>query len=434
MRWNIKRAAAVLAAGMLLCSLTACGEESSIRIVKSEGKEPEYLSFFSESSYAGSDIAKYWIDQLADKYEERIYVNHEGAFYYAQEGLSYRELLEKRLESSTPDDLYIIKAEDVIEFGKRGYWKDLSGMDFVENLSETALCQSTYDGKVFSVPLSFTGFGFYWNVTLLQEHGLTVPRNQKEFLEVCEKLREAGILPYGANKGYALTVPAMGTGLAALYQSADKPEKIAALNDGTAAISTYMQKGFEFLSDMIEKGYLDPQQALGANPGKEDVELFASGGCAFICLELCAAVQTEKTVDIQAEFTGLPLLEDGCIAVYGAKSRLCVNPGSEHLETALKFMEMVGTTEALDESAAIEGAMSCAKNSSLGAASVQQGMFKLLQQDGQIPNQDFELHFNTWENIRDVGREICGGISTREACEKLDELQQAEIAAYAGNG
>lgn len=434
MTGNIKKAAALLAAGILLCGLIACRGEDSIQIVQNKEKEPEYLSFFSSDSYADSDIAKYWIDQFAEQYEERVYVNHEGAAYYAEEGLSYRELLEKRLESSAPDDLYIINAEDVIEFHKKGYWMDLSGLDFVKNLSAAALSQSTYDGMVFSVPLSFTGFGFCWNVTLLKEHGLTVPGNRSEFLEVCARLKADGILPYGANKGYALTVPAMATGLAGLYQSADKQKRLADLNDGTTAISVYMKEGFEFLSGLIENGFLDPQQAMAAEPRKGDKELFLSGGCAFICMDLCAASQIADTETMEIRFTGLPLLEDGCIAVYGANSRLCVNPESAHLDTALRFIEMVGTKKSLDESAMLEHAMSSAKDSGMQLDSRQRDMCELLQQDGQIPNQDFELHFNTWENIRNVGREICGGIGAEEACRKLDELQRTEIAAYAGNG
>lgn len=60
----------------------------------------------------------------------------------------------------------------------------------------------------------------------------------------------------------------------------------------------------------------------------------------------------------------------------------------------------------------------------------QRNMFELLQQPGQIPNQDFSLHFNTWENIRDRGREICDGASGEEACERLDEIQLIELKAY----
>lgn len=425
-----KRAGALLAAGALLCCMVSCGQKKqSIQILEEPGVQPEYLSFFSSKSYEDSEITKYWSDRFAGQYHQQVYISHDGASYYAEEGLSYRELLEKRLRSSAPDDLYIINAEDVMDFDEKGYWMDLSEMDFVENLSDAALYQSTYRGKVFSVPLTITGFGFYWNVTMLEERGLSVPENLEEFLMVCEKLKADGILPYGANKGFALTVPAMCRGLAKLYNSPDQEQRIAALNSGAVPISSYMREGFAFLSLMIEKGYLDPVQAMNTIPHEGDVELFLKGECAFICSAMGEQLQQGKA--FRVELSGLPLLENGCIAVYGATSRLCVNPDSKHMETALKFIEMVGTPEALDQSAALSRMMSSARDSRLSATPAEQKMHDLLMQPGQIPNQDFSLHFNTWESIRDVGREICSGISVDEACAKLDELQTLELSKYA---
>lgn len=417
-------------AGVIFFSLVACGKENpTIHIVEENVNKPEYLSFFSASNFEGTDLAKYWIDHFAGQYNERLYVNHDGAAYYAEEGLSYRELLEKRLKSSSPDDLYIINAEDVLDFEKKGLWMDLSDMEFVDQLSEAALYQSMYNGKVFSVPLCFTGYGFCWNVTMLKKYGLSVPENLEEFLNVCEKLKAEGILPYGGNKGYALTVPAMCTGLAELYGSLDRDQRITALNSGEVLISTYIRQGFEFLALLIEKGYLDPEQAMGMEPGKENIDFFLNGNCAFICVELSVMSEIDKK-NFKTEFTGLPVLPNGCIMVYGTSSRLCVNPNSKHLDTALKFIEMVGTTEALDKSAILSNTMSSAKYSKAEVS--QQKAFELLRQPGQIPIQDFALHFNTWENIRNVCREICGGISVEEACAKLDELQRTELEIYAG--
>lgn len=431
MKTHLKKAGALcLSLVLLLWSGTACDSKSStLQLQDAPQAQPEYLSFFSSESLSGSDVGKYWSDHFTQTYNRDIFVSYDGATYYADEGLSYRELLEKRLQSTMPDDLYIINAEDVIEFQQKGYWMDLSGMDFVENLSDAALYQSTYDGKVFSVPLAFTGFGFYWNVDLLTEHGLEVPEDLDGFLNVCETLKGAGVLPYGANKGYALTVPAMCTGLEALYQSSDQGQRIADLNSGKTPISAYLRDGFEFLRLMIDRGYMDPQQALDTIPSQE-WDLFLSGGCAFICMKLSDTLNTDG---MQVEMTGLPVLPDGAVTVYGADVRLCVNPASPHLETALEFVEMVGTKQALDTSATLENAMSSAKDSQITVSSDKERMYGLLQSPGQIPNQDFALHFNTWENIRNISRTLCSGTSVEEACAQLDELQRTELEVYTGN-
>lgn len=432
LKWKMKKAGFVLLAGIIIFGTISCSSrESNIQIVEEPEEKPHYISFFAEKSLSQSDIGKYWSDRFVELYDQQVYVNYDGATYYKDKGLSYRELLEKRLESASPDDLYIINAEDVLAFEKKGYWQDLTDLDFVNNLSDAALYQSTYDGKVFSVPLTFTGFGFLWNAALLKEHGLTVPGNLSEFMAVCEKLKSDGILPYGANKGYSLTVPAMCKGFAKLYGSLDQRERIEALNRGETPVSSYMSEGFAFLEMMIGQGYLDPQQAMNATPRVEDIQLFKDGGCAFICVEMESVITDAELADYDLEYTGLPLLEDGCIAVYGADKRLCINPGTSELDTVLKFVEMVGTCEALDESALTQNKLSSAKDSKLIVPPIQEEMSELLKQPGQIPNQDFELHFNTWENIRDLGREICGGISAKEAGARLDEMQRIELELYA---
>ena len=66
----------------------------------------------------------------------------------------------------------MIHAEDVLEFDEKGYIYDMSALEFTGNLSHDALTQSTYNGKVFSIPLSYTGFGFIWNVDMLKQYGL----------------------------------------------------------------------------------------------------------------------------------------------------------------------------------------------------------------------------------------------------------------------
>ncbi|MFR6272331.1 MAG: hypothetical protein ACLUL2_02160 [Blautia sp.] len=109
-------------------------------------------------------------DVINPKTKGNIILYSDFADFYAEEGLSYRELLLKRMESGQADDLYIIPAEDVLEFDQKGFIYDLSDLDCISSLSEDALRQSTYNEKVFSVPLSYTGFGLIWNVDMLRQY------------------------------------------------------------------------------------------------------------------------------------------------------------------------------------------------------------------------------------------------------------------------
>lgn len=426
MKSKLKRIAALFAALMLTAAAAGCSG-AKITLIDDVDTNPVYLNFFSLNEISESNVAKYWSERFTERYNKRVYINYEGASYYAGENMLYRELLVKRLESSSPDDLYIINAEDVLEFDKKGFWMDLSDMAFIENLSEAALYQSTYNGKVFSLPLSFTGYGFVWNVDILKRLGLTVPHGLAEFLNVCEKVKNSGILPYGANMGYALTVPAMGVGLSELYSKADVTQEINALNNG-APISNYMLKGYEFLAMMMERGYIDPEQAINTTPREGDYDMFLRGECAFICSTL--GEFREKDVSFEWRQTGLPLLEDGCVSVYGANNRLCVNPDTKNLAAVREFIEMLGTPDALAVSANLDHAISAAKNGGAAEHRAEAQLAALLRTSSQIPNQDFALHFNTWESIRNAARTLCTGSTPLEACAVLDAKQIADLESY----
>ena len=74
------------------------------------------------------------------------------------------------------------------------------------------------------------------------------------------------------------------------------------------AISEYMEKGFDFLQMMIDKGYMNPDRALETLPKKEEEKsFFANGNCAFIC-----AIYSGKALEgypFEIAMTPLPVLE-----------------------------------------------------------------------------------------------------------------------------
>ena len=279
-----------IAALAALCLIAGCSAKpAGPEVYLDDRNEEVVITLFAQGATVSELIQQCFNEEINQQQEKTLILYSDSANFYADEGLSYRELLLKRMESGEADDLYIIPAEDVLEFDREGYIYDLSGMDFVGSLSDEALKQSTYNGKVFSLPLTYTAFGFLWNVDLLHQYGLEIPENLTEFLDVCETLKQNGVLPYGANMDYGLSLLAMSTGLAPLYRDADKDQKLAQLAAGTLPISDYMREGFTFLKQMIDKGYLNVEQALTTEPNRdEEISRFREGQCAFIS-SICRA-------------------------------------------------------------------------------------------------------------------------------------------------
>ena len=77
---------------------------------------------------------------------------------------------------------------------------DLSSEDYVSNIQESYL-QMVYDvnkdkeEKVYGVPYATNASGVIYNVDKFKEHGIEIPKTWDEFIDVLEKLQDAGEQP-----------------------------------------------------------------------------------------------------------------------------------------------------------------------------------------------------------------------------------------------
>lgn len=428
MKWTGRKAAAGLLV-VLLCS--GCAKREKEPQVYIADNEPEVvISLFSQGNEVPQAVSDCCTKVINPRYGSNIIVYSDYADFYGDEGISYRELLQKRMESGLPDDLYIITAEDVLEFDRRGFIYDLSELSCISSLSEDALQQSICNGKVFSVPLSYTSFGLIWNVDMLRQNGLKVPENMEEFWNVCETLKGNGILPYGGNRDFGISVPVMCAGLGPLYRDPQSGELTAALASGETPVSTYMRDGFQFLQTMIDNEYLDVERTLSTLPDtEEEIAFFSEGNCAFIS-SICRTKAFSHDYPFQVEMTALPVLADGAICVVGAGHRLAVNPNSEHLNETLTIVENLCTVDTLNGFAESLGKVSSARGNKAATLPQADRLIACLSDSRQVPNQDFSLHFNTWNTIKELCVRLCEGAGVDEVCREYDKLQLEEIAVY----
>ena len=204
---------------------------------------------------------------------------------------------------------------------------------------------------------------------MLHKYELEIPNNLEEFWTVCETLKQNGVLPYGANSDFGLGVPAMCAGLYDIYQSDEADQLLNDLSEGITPVSTYMENGFSFVEEMIKNGYLDPEQALNTLPSsEEETRFFADENCAFI--------------------------------------------------------------SALDSIAKDLGKISSSKNATAPDIPESNDIISYVARGKQIPNQDFRLRFNVWNNVKELSLKVCQGTSPEDAAAEYDKRQAAEIKAY----
>lgn len=126
--------------------------------------------------------SKVWNDALLAKDDSKIHIIERTASYYSKDGEKedYRSYLDTQLKQDNDIDLYVVLDEDIKKLGDAGLFTNLSDLEGIDNLTKTALNTATYNDKIFAVPLVYAAYGMYWNVDVLNQYGLSVPKIKKK--------------------------------------------------------------------------------------------------------------------------------------------------------------------------------------------------------------------------------------------------------------
>ena len=108
-----------------------------------------------------------------------------------------------------------------------GQLMDLTGQDFLNNIVEGTLALSTYEGKNWRLPYSLSCYGLYIRTDIFEEQGLAWPTTWAELMDVCEKLKAAGIWGF-ANPDKDMVYQRMERMMSMLSDNDDEFKAIAA--------------------------------------------------------------------------------------------------------------------------------------------------------------------------------------------------------------
>lgn len=126
---------------------------------------------------------------------------------------------------------------------------------WTEKLTPAALDLTTHiDGKLYEVPDTIDSIACYYNTEIFKELGLEVPTTWEEFLNICEKTKEAGYDPIalGAREGYS-----SGWFFGNLLQSTGGTEASRKLIAGeTKWTEAPASTTLATLADFVGKGYI----------------------------------------------------------------------------------------------------------------------------------------------------------------------------------
>lgn len=121
----------------------------------------------------------------------------------------YNDVLEAQLESGTAPDLFYLRSFSYSEkLFKAGYIQPLNDINGIRrSFSQQMLSAWTSsEGTLYGVPLMAVSHGIYYNKSFFRDNNLTLPKTWEELLEIAEKIKQQGFVPFANATGDAWTI------------------------------------------------------------------------------------------------------------------------------------------------------------------------------------------------------------------------------------
>ena len=431
-RTEKRRWLAGILAGVVVLAFTACGkEEDQKNLIREDREEERIVNFFSPMEKSDPDaenVARSASELTVIMAEEELGVTMAYRTYTAEnyQDKTYDDVALERARSNM-DDLYLLNPDVILKLGAEGKLMDLSGLESAENLREIIKTANTVDGKLVAIPQEVVAYGLFVNKDMFDEYGLALPETPEEFLECCQVFKENGIeTPVGANRWWLETF-FFAQAYAELYNGGDTEAQIAALNSGEARYSDYMRPGFEFLQELIDRGYIDAEKALVSEAIEGEGEDFLAQKTPIV-MAYWGAANTKTAygeTDFEMQVIGFPS-SMGQMPVmpmtgYG------VGAEAEHREDAAKMLEIMTSDEALQVYSETNRVISPSKNVSVECVPALKPLNDRIEEGVYVLGSNAGMKVEQWGNTCLIVRELLGGASVDECMAMFDELQDETL-------
>ena len=204
-----------------------------------------------------------------------------------QQNDNYKQQLVVAMSSKQAPDMYIHwGGGPMVEYYKSGFVNDITDMfntydhpDYID----AAVAQASYDGKVLSIPYGgLSGCDIFYNKTIFEEVGVEVPETIDELEDVCDKLLEAGYVPFTLANGSKWTGSMYYMYLVARHSGNDEFNAAYAQEDGGSFTSEAFIWAGEKIQDWVKKGYFNEGYNSLTTDNGEDRALLYNNTCAMM--------------------------------------------------------------------------------------------------------------------------------------------------------
>jgi ABC-type glycerol-3-phosphate transport system substrate-binding protein len=185
----------------------------------------------------------------------------------------------------------------------------------------------------------------FYNKKVFNDLGLQPPTTWEEFLEVCDKIKQAGITP-------------LVIGNSDLWTAGNWVAHIISRVVGEDAYSEAMQlkqpfnspdfvKAYGYVQELWDKGYIN--ENVNASSDSEADMLFLNGSGAMHPIgSWLAPTAVEETPELELGYFNTPAMPDGKgnqDSVIGVLNGMVVNKNSKLIDEAIEFMKLYSSAE-----------------------------------------------------------------------------------------
>ncbi len=424
-----KRAVVPVLMGVTLFALAACGqkETGNRNLVSGREEERETVYMFGPMEKSRPD-AKNTARSAADitfmRAEDELNLTVEYRIYTAEDyqEKTYDEVLLDRARHYM-DDLYLMNPDSIRILGEEGKLADLSDLESAQNLREVVKTANTINGKLVAIPQEVVVYGLFVNKNMFDQYGLSLPEKPEDLMECCRVFKENGIeTPIGANRWWLETI-VLAQAYADLYNGGDTEAKIQALNDKETRYSDYMRPGFEYLKEMIDKGYIDARAAYtyeaieGEGPdflAQKTPIVMAYWGAANSDTAYGNPDFNMQVIGFPSDYGPMPVVS---ITGYG------ISAGAEHPENARKVLDVITSDEALKLYSDINHVISPSVNVQVDCIDALKPLNDRINEGVCVLGANAGMELEQWGNTCLIVRELLNGASVDECMAEFDRLQ-----------
>ena len=215
---------------------TSSSASTATSTTAATGDEQEITWMFWDDLDATEDLITKGYKEVLDRFNEQ----YAGQYHVTPITTNLEEYdgkLNALIAAGKTPDVYICNpGPNMSQYVEAGAAADLTdiltntekawGDTFTEGIFE----RLTYDGKIMAVPTNFAAACVYYNTEIFEKVGVTPPETYTEWLDVCQKIKDAGYSPISCSAGTAWCL-SMVAGY--LCDREGGPDNLAGIADGT---------------------------------------------------------------------------------------------------------------------------------------------------------------------------------------------------------